>query len=60
GARLTTRVGWLDFPDAELPAVARLLDGAPHRAGDVGIALVTRLLRAGVLVPDDERAAHGD
>ncbi|MEU6108986.1 cupin domain-containing protein [Streptomyces albidoflavus] len=58
--RLTTRAGWLDFPDTELPAVARLLDGASHRAGDLGVALVARLLRAGVLVPDDERAADGD
>ncbi|MEU0638327.1 cupin domain-containing protein [Streptomyces albidoflavus] len=60
GNRLTTRAGWLEFPDTELPAVARLLDGAPHRAGDLGVALVARLLRAGVLVPDDERAADGD
>ncbi|WP_239655745.1 JmjC domain-containing protein, partial [Streptomyces sp. M10] len=60
GARLTTRAGWLDFPDAELPAVARLLDGAPHRAADLGVALVARLLRAGVLVPSDEPAADGD
>ncbi|WP_067410273.1 cupin domain-containing protein [Streptomyces sampsonii] len=60
GNRLTTRAGWLEFPDTELPAVARLLDGAPHRAGDLGVAMVTRLLRAGVLVPDDERAADGD
>lgn len=60
GTRLTTRAGWLDFPDSELPAVARLLDGEPHRAGDLGVVLVARLLRAGVLVPDDERAADGD
>lgn len=56
GARLTTRVGWLDFLDDELPSVARLLDGEARPAGDLGLALVARLLRAGVLVPDDERS----
>ncbi|MBQ0825142.1 JmjC domain-containing protein [Streptomyces tagetis] len=51
GTRLTTRVGWLDFPQDELPSVARLLDGTVHTAGDLGLPLAARLLRAGVLVP---------
>ncbi|CAM5722298.1 hypothetical protein SALBM135S_03647 [Streptomyces alboniger] len=51
GSRLVTRVGWLDFPETELPAVTRLLDGEVRTAGDLGIALTGRLLRAGVLVP---------
>ncbi|MFK4107778.1 cupin domain-containing protein [Streptomyces sp. NPDC002176] len=51
GARLTTRVGWLDFPAADLPLVARLLDGEVRTAGDLGLGLAGRLLRAGVLVP---------
>ncbi|MGV9422778.1 cupin domain-containing protein [Streptomyces sp. NPDC003656] len=51
GARLRTRVGWLDFPESELPAVVRLLDGEVRTAGDLGLGLAERLLRAGVLVP---------
>ncbi|MGW4199295.1 cupin domain-containing protein [Streptomyces sp. NPDC005004] len=51
GARLRTRVGWLDFPETDLPAVSRLLDGEVRTAGDLGLALAERLLRAGVLVP---------
>ncbi|MET9494175.1 cupin domain-containing protein [Streptomyces sp. NPDC006552] len=51
GRRLTTRVGWLDFTEPELPSVRRLLDGEVHGAGRLGIELVDRLLRAGVLVP---------
>ncbi|MGW2208769.1 cupin domain-containing protein [Streptomyces sp. NPDC001781] len=51
GSRLTTRVGRLDFPEADLPAVTRLLDGDVRAAGDLGIPLTGRLLRAGVLVP---------
>ncbi|GAA2069507.1 hypothetical protein GCM10009801_19290 [Streptomyces albiaxialis] len=51
GARLLTRVGWLDFPEAELPVIRRLLDGEVRTAGDLGLALAERLLRAGVLVP---------
>ncbi|MFH8573006.1 cupin domain-containing protein [Streptomyces sp. NPDC017993] len=51
GSRLTTRVGWLDFPETDLPSVARLLDGEARTAGDLGVRLVERLLRAGVLVP---------
>jgi lysine-specific demethylase/histidyl-hydroxylase NO66 len=53
GSRLTTRVGWLDFPGADLPAVERLLDGEVHTAEDLGVGLVARLLRAGVVVPAD-------
>lgn len=51
GTRLITRVGWLDFSASDLPSVTRLLDGGVHTAGDLGVALVERLLRAGVLVP---------
>jgi hypothetical protein len=51
GLRLTTRVGWLDFPATDLPTVTRLLDGEIHTASDLGVELVERLLRAGVLVP---------
>ncbi|MFD3440474.1 cupin domain-containing protein [Streptomyces sp. NPDC058685] len=51
GSRLSTRVGWLDFPEADLPSVSRLLDGEVRTAGDLGVELAGRLLRAGVLVP---------
>ncbi|MGA5495826.1 cupin domain-containing protein [Streptomyces cinereoruber] len=51
GGRLSTRVGWLDFPETDLPAVRRALDGEVHHAGDLGVPFVERLLRAGVLVP---------
>lgn len=54
GLRLSTRVGWLDFPAADLPSVARLLDGEVHTAGDLGVELVERLLLAGVLVPFEQ------
>jgi hypothetical protein len=54
GPRLTTRVGWLDFPETDLPSVMRLLDGDIHTAGDLGVELVERLLRAGVLVPVEQ------
>jgi lysine-specific demethylase/histidyl-hydroxylase NO66 len=54
GLRLTTRVGWLDFPAADLPSITRLLDGEIHAAGDLGVELVERLLRAGVLVPVEQ------
>ncbi|WP_233091583.1 cupin domain-containing protein [Arthrobacter sp. MSA 4-2] len=53
GSRLSTRVGWLDFPATDLPSVERLLDGGTHTANDLGGELVGRLLRAGVLVPAD-------
>ncbi|MEU6843878.1 cupin domain-containing protein [Streptomyces sp. NPDC046716] len=52
GGRLHTRAGWLDLPDEDLPAVVRLLTGErTHTADDLGVPLVERLLRAGVLVP---------
>ncbi|MFJ9976975.1 cupin domain-containing protein [Streptomyces cyaneofuscatus] len=54
GSRLTTRVGWLDFSEADLPSVSRLLDGETRAAGELGVTLVGRLLRAGVLVPAGE------
>ena len=54
GARLSTRVGWLDFPETDLPSVIRLLDGEVRTAGDLGVELVERLLRAGVMVPAGE------
>ncbi|MDQ0079545.1 cupin domain-containing protein [Arthrobacter oryzae] len=54
GLRLTTRVGWLDFPATDLPSITRLLDGEIHTASDLGVELVERLLRAGVLVPVEQ------
>jgi lysine-specific demethylase/histidyl-hydroxylase NO66 len=54
GPRLSTRVGWLDFPEADLPSVMCALDGEVHTAGDLGVELVERLLRAGVLVPVEQ------
>lgn len=54
GSRLVTRVGWLDFPETELPPVARILDGEVRTAGDLGVELTGRLLRAGVLVPAEQ------
>lgn len=54
GRRLVTRVGWLDFPEVDLPALARLLAGEVRTAGDLGLACAGRLLRAGVLVPDTQ------
>nr|WP_309979886.1 cupin domain-containing protein [Arthrobacter oryzae] len=54
GLRLATRVGWLDFPATDLPSVTSLLDGEIHTAGDLGVELVERLLRAGVLVPVEQ------
>jgi lysine-specific demethylase/histidyl-hydroxylase NO66 len=54
GSRLTTRVGWLDFPEVDLPSVRRLLDGEARLAADLGVELVERLLRAGVLVPIEQ------
>jgi len=53
-SRLSTRVGWLDFPETDLPSVERLLDGEEHLAQDLGVELVERLLRAGVLVPAEQ------
>ncbi|MBT2585110.1 cupin domain-containing protein [Arthrobacter sp. ISL-95] len=54
GSRLTTRVGWLDFPETDLPSVKRLLDGGEYLAHDLGVELVERLLRAGILVPTEQ------
>jgi hypothetical protein len=54
GSRLTTRVGWFDFPESDLPSVTSLLDGEVHTARDLGVELVGKLLRAGVLVPIDQ------
>ncbi|MFF9149090.1 cupin domain-containing protein [Streptomyces sp. NPDC014861] len=51
GRRLSTRVGWLDLSEAELPPTLRILTGGTHTAGDLGLPFVERLLRAGVLVP---------
>ncbi|MGW6534470.1 cupin domain-containing protein [Streptomyces sp. NPDC055051] len=51
GRRLSTRVGWLDLSEAELPPTLRILTGGTHPAGDLGLPFVERLLRAGVLVP---------
>ncbi|MFF0483166.1 cupin domain-containing protein [Streptomyces sp. NPDC004435] len=51
GHRLTTRVGWLDLSEAELPSALQILDGGTHLAGELGLPLAERLLRAGVLVP---------
>ncbi|WP_458107751.1 cupin domain-containing protein [Arthrobacter sp. R3-55] len=54
GSRLSTRVGWLDFPEDNMPSVRRLLEGGDHLVADLGIELVERLLRAGVLVPVEQ------
>ncbi|MFF2654544.1 cupin domain-containing protein [Streptomyces sp. NPDC058045] len=51
GARLSTRVGRFDFTEGELGSLARLLGGEVCTAGDLGVELAGRLLRAGVLVP---------
>ncbi|MFC8865329.1 cupin domain-containing protein [[Kitasatospora] papulosa] len=51
GTRLFTRVGYLDLPASDLAPVTRLLDGGIRTAGDLGLALAGRLLRAGVLLP---------
>ncbi|MGW4361685.1 cupin domain-containing protein [Streptomyces californicus] len=53
GTRLFTRVGYLDLPADDVAPVARLLDGRVRTAGDLGLPLAGRLLRAGVLVPAD-------
>ncbi|MFG3283389.1 cupin domain-containing protein [Streptomyces sp. NPDC048111] len=51
GGRLYTRVGWLDLSESDRRAAQTLLDGRVHRAGELGLTLVDRLLRAGVLLP---------
>lgn len=59
GSRLSTRVGWVDFPETDLPSVMRLLDGEAHTTQDFGSELVERLLRAGVLVPAEQGPPQG-
>ena len=51
GSHLVTRVGRVAVADDELPSVTRLLDGESHSTKSLGIDLVERLLRAGILVP---------
>ncbi|WP_031044648.1 cupin domain-containing protein [Streptomyces sp. NRRL F-5650] len=51
GRFLHTRVGRFEFSGDDLEPVTLLLDGTPRRAGDLGLGLVGRLLRAGVVVP---------
>lgn len=51
GQRLHTRVGWLDFDAEQLPVIQRLTDEKRCVAGDLGLDLARRLLRAGVAVP---------
>lgn len=53
GSRLWTRVGWLDFTDAELEPVRAALAGEQITAEQAGVELVERLVRSGVLVPAD-------
>ncbi|UQT61914.1 cupin domain-containing protein [Streptomyces durmitorensis] len=54
GPRLVTRVGWFDFPETDVPLVTRMLDGGVRTAGELGVELAERLLRAGVLVPAEQ------
>ncbi|MGW0532313.1 cupin domain-containing protein [Streptomyces sp. NPDC003032] len=54
GRRLATRVGRLDLQETDLPSVTLMLDGEVRTAGDLGVGLVERLLRAGVLVPAEQ------
>ncbi|MEE2034980.1 cupin domain-containing protein [Rhodococcus chondri] len=54
GSHLVTRVGPFPVPESDLPCVMRLLDGETHLAKTLGIDLVERLLRAGVLVPAEQ------
>ncbi|MFE6188474.1 cupin domain-containing protein [Streptomyces sp. NPDC056465] len=51
GTRLLTRVGYVDLPESDLAPVVRLLDGRIRTAGDLGLTLAGRLLRAGMLLP---------
>ncbi|MEU5842631.1 cupin domain-containing protein [Rhodococcus sp. NPDC047139] len=48
---LHSRVGRFAVPDGDLPCVIHLLDGEPHLAETLGMDLVERLLRAGILIP---------
>nr|WP_213934284.1 cupin domain-containing protein [Rhodococcus sp. B50] len=54
GPQLVTRVGRFAVSDDELPCITRLLDGEPHLTNTLGIDLVERLLRAGILVPAEQ------
>ena len=61
GERLWTRVGWLEFSAEDREIVRRIIgdgDGPVSSerfsAGDLGLELVRRLLRAGVLVPGND------
>ncbi|MFX1758842.1 JmjC domain-containing protein [Rhodococcus sp. As11] len=54
GSHLVTRVGRLDVPAGDRPGVTQLLDGKTHLAETLGIDLVERLLRAGILVPAEQ------
>ncbi len=49
---LRSRAGRLGLDADDEPHVRRLLDGEPVTAADAGTALLGRLLRAGVAVPD--------
>ncbi len=51
GRRLHSRVGWLDFAADELPVIQRFIDEKHCAAGDLGVEMARRLLRAGVAVP---------
>ncbi|MGK4066009.1 cupin domain-containing protein [Rothia sp. HC945] len=51
GSRLRTRVGWLEFSDDDLEHVRALVVDRITTAGDLGVDLAERLVRAGVLVP---------
>ncbi|MFJ8870252.1 cupin domain-containing protein [Streptomyces sp. NPDC102473] len=51
GTRLLTRVGYVELPEPDLVSVTRLLDGHIRTAGELGLTLAGRLLRAGVLLP---------
>ncbi|WP_108933902.1 hypothetical protein [Streptomyces ardesiacus] len=51
GRILYTRVGRFECSGDERASVTLVLDGRPRRAGDLGVGLVGRLLRAGVVVP---------
>ncbi len=51
GSYLVTRVGRFAVPKEDLPGVTRLLDGETHRAKTLGVDLVERFLRAGILTP---------
>ncbi|WP_343074557.1 cupin domain-containing protein [Nakamurella aerolata] len=60
GNRLRSRVGWLDFPEPDLAAVRTLLNRTTATAGELGLPLAERLLRAGVLVPAGATPAQTD